>query len=43
MNGGTVKVSELIDDHPVIGKGAIWRSLEEVNYSLGPLTAANGT
>jgi hypothetical protein len=43
MNGGAVKVSEPTDDHPVIGERAIWRALEEMNYSLGPLTAANGT
>jgi hypothetical protein len=43
MNGGAVKVSEPIDDHPVVGKRAIWRTLEEMNYSLGPLAAANGT
>ena len=43
MNGGAVKVSEPIDNHPVIGKRAIWRTLEEMNYSLGPLAAANGT
>jgi hypothetical protein len=43
MNGGAVKVSEPIDDHPVIGKRAVWRAFEEMNYSLDPLTAANGT
>ena len=43
MNGGAVKVSEPIDDHPVIGKRAIWRALEEMNYSLGPQAAADGT
>ena len=40
MNGGAVKISKLIDDHAVIGKRAIWRALERMNYSLGPLTAA---
>jgi hypothetical protein len=43
MNGGAVKVSEPIDNHPIIGKRAIWRALEGMNYRLGPLTAANGT
>jgi hypothetical protein len=43
MNGRAVKVSEPIDDHPVIGKRAVWGALEAMNYSLGPLTAANGT
>ena len=42
MNGGAIKVSEPIDDHPVIGKRAIWRALEGMNYSLGPLTAGKG-
>ena len=40
MNGGAVKISKLTDDHAVIGKRAIWRALERMNYSLGPLTAA---
>ena len=43
MNGGAVKVSEPIDDHAVIGKRAIWRALEGMNYSLGPLTTVNRT
>jgi hypothetical protein len=42
MNGGAVKVSQSID-HPVIGKRAVWRTFEEMTYSLDPLTAANGT
>jgi len=43
MNGGAVKVSELIDDDAVIGKASIWRALEGMNHSLGPLTAGNRT
>jgi hypothetical protein len=43
MNGRAVKVSQPIDDQPVIGKRAIWGALEEMNYSFGPLAAANGT
>src|SRR5438876_10127959 len=42
MHGGAVKVSERIDNHPVIGKRAIWGPLEHMNYSLHPVTAANG-
>ena len=42
MHGGAVKVSERIDNHPVIGKRAIWAPLEPMNYSLHPVTAANG-
>ena len=41
VNGCAVKVSKRIDDHSVIGKGAVWRPLERMNYGLGPLTAAN--
>jgi len=41
MNCGAVKISELIDDHAVIGERAIWRALEGMNYSLGPLTATS--
>ena len=43
MNRGSVKISEPINDHPVIGKRAVWRAFEGVNYSFHPLTAANRT
>src|SRR6266536_5211061 len=43
VNGCAVKVSKRIDDHSVIGKGAVWRPLERMNYGLAPLTAANRT
>ncbi len=43
MNCGTVKVSKPINNHAIIRKRAIWRALEGMNDSLGPLTAANGT
>ena len=39
MNRGAVKVSTCIHKHPIVGRGAIRRTLEGMNYSLGPLTA----
>ena len=43
VNCGAVKISERIDNHAVIGKAAIGRTLERVNYTFAPLTAANVT
>ena len=43
VNRGTIEVSKRIDNHAVIGKTAIGRTLESVNYSFGPLTATGGT
>ena len=39
MYRGAVKVSKCIHNHPIVRKGAIRRTLEGMNYSLGPLTA----
>src|SRR6267154_5939103 len=38
VNCGPVEVSKRINDHPVIPKTAIGRTMESVNYSFGPLT-----
>ena len=43
VNGGSVEITKPINDHSVIGKRAIRRALEGMNYSLDPLTAANRT
>src|SRR5216110_2132754 len=42
VDRGTVKVSKYIDNHPIVGKAAIRRTLEGVNNSLSPV-AANRT
>jgi len=41
VNRGAVEVSKPIDDHPVVSKRAVWRTLEGMNNTLHPLTAAN--
>ena len=41
VHSGAVEVSESIDDHPVVGKPSIWRTLKRMNNALCPLTAAN--
>ena len=41
VHSGSVEVSESIDDHAVVGKATIWRALERMNNTLGPLPATN--